>query len=326
MQAQKSPPQTLIYQAKSGEIEFRGDTEDETIWGSLSQIADLFGRDKSVISRHIKKIFATGELRKDSTVAEFATVQTEGKREVVRNIEYYNLDVILSVGYRVDSQQATKFRIWATDLLRHYLLDGYNINKARVISNYQGFLDAVANIQRLLPGNYDSQSTLELIKLFAATWLNLDDYDRANLPKVGATKREVALTLQQLESVLSEFRSELISRQEASDIFGQEKREGSVAGILGNVLLSVGGRDVYETVEEKAANLLYFLVKDHPFVDGNKRCGAFLFLWLINSAGIFNAQRMSPQALTALTLLVAESLPEMKDQMIGTIILLLQRN
>jgi hypothetical protein len=143
----KNQTNTIIYQAKSGRIEFRGDFVKDTIWGSLQQIADLFGRDKSVISRHIKNIFKSGELEQKATVAKIATVQTEGDREVVRTIEYYNLDMILSVGYRVDSKQATMFRIWATQTLKQHLLSGYTINKTQVGVNYQKFLQAVENVK-----------------------------------------------------------------------------------------------------------------------------------------------------------------------------------
>jgi len=140
-----------IYQAKSGAIEFRGDFEQETIWGNLNQITDLFGRDKSVISRHIKNIYKTGELNEKATVAKIATVQKEGNREVMREIEYFNLDVLLSVGYRVDSKQATQFRIWATKTLKQHLLQGYTINKKRIGENYEKFMQAVADVKALLP-------------------------------------------------------------------------------------------------------------------------------------------------------------------------------
>ena len=193
---EKSDKEVVIYQAKSGKIEFRGDFDHDTIWGSLNQIADLFGRDKSVISRHIKNIYKTGELTRNATVAKIATVQKEGNRRVTREIENYNLDIILSVGYRVDSKQATQFRIWATKTLKQHLLDGYTINKKRIAQNYENFLSAVAGVKALLPAGetVNTEDVLELINAFAGVWLSLDAYDTETLPKEGATKKDITIT------------------------------------------------------------------------------------------------------------------------------------
>ncbi len=179
----KTPPKKLaIYQTKDGAIAFRGDFEREEnmVWGNLNQIAQLFGRDKSVISRHIRNIFKSGELDKSATVAKIATVQTEGKRKMTREIEYYNLDVILSVGYRVDSKVAIAFRKWATKTLKQHLTKGYTINKKALKRNYQEFLQAVDDIKLLAKGNYKvgADDVLELIKAFSATWFNLESYDK----------------------------------------------------------------------------------------------------------------------------------------------------
>lgn len=143
----KEKNKTIIYQSKTGKIEFRGDFKKDTVWGSLNQIANLFGRDKSVISRHINNIYKSKELEKDPTVAKIATVQMEGSRKTKREIEYYNLDVILSVGYRVDSKEATQFRIWATKTLKQHLLEGYTINKKQISRNYQSFMEAISNVR-----------------------------------------------------------------------------------------------------------------------------------------------------------------------------------
>ncbi len=318
-------PNIVIYQTKSGKIEFRGDFKQDTIWGTLNQIAELFGRDKSVVSRHIKNIFKSGELDKKSTVAKIATVQKEGKRQIRREIEYYNLDVIISVGYRVDSKQATQFRIWATKVLKQHILEGYTINKKRLAVNYQKFARALSDIKALLPAGdkVKAQDVLELVNVFASTWFSLDSYDKDKFPQKGTTKKQVVITAEELNQALAEFRQELIKKKQATHIFGQERNKNSIKGIIGNIFQSFGGKQVYPTLEEKAAHLFYFMVKNHPFVDGNKRSGAFAFVWFLRKAGILRAS-FTPEALTALTLLTAESNPKDKDKIIGLIILLLK--
>ena len=322
----KNVKEIVIYQAKNGQIEFRGDFDRDTVWGSLKQISELFGRDKSVVSRHIRNIFRYGELEEKATVAKIATVQKEGEREVIREIDYYNLDIILSVGYRVDSKQATQFRIWATKTLKQYLLEGYTINKKRIAENHEKFLQAVSDVKALLPtGNaVKAQDVLELVEAFANTWISLDAYDTQNFPENGATKKAVTFTADELTQALHKFKQELLMRKHATDIFGQERSEDAVHGIVGNVFQSFGSQDLYPTVEEKASHLLYFLVKNHPFVDGNKRSGAFAFIWFLRKAGLLRAS-LTPEALTALTLLVAESKPKDKEKMIGLMLLLLQK-
>jgi len=314
-----------IYQAKSGAIEFRGDYEQETIWGNLQQIADLFDVQKPAISKHLKNIYSEGELSKEATVSILETVQKEGKREVKRSIEYYNLDAILSVGYRVNSKQATQFRIWATKTLKQHLLQGYTINKKRIGENYEKFMQAVADVKALLPaGNkVKTEDVLELISAFAGTWFSLDAYDTDRLPQRGASKKQVECTVEELEKVLKELKKDLIKKKEATDIFGQERSKDGMKGIVGNIFQSAFGKDVYPSAEEKAAHLLYFMVKNHPFVDGNKRSGAFAFVWFLRKAGLLRAS-LTPEALTALTLLLAESHPKDKDKMIGLVLLLLQ--
>ncbi len=318
--------QSVIYQTKSGKIEFRGDFESDTVWGNLNQIAELFGRDKSVVSRHIKNIFKSGELKEKATIAKIATVQKEGNREVEREIDYFNLDLILSVGYRVDSKQATQFRIWATKILKQHLLQGYTINKKRIGANYQQFLQAVADVKALLPvGNQvKAEDILELINVFADTWFSLNAYDTDTFPKSGASKRQISFASEELTHVLQELKRELIFKKQATEIFEQELSKDAVDGIVGNIFQTFGGEDVYPTAEEKAAHLLYFMVKNHPFVDGNKRSGAFAFVWFLRKTGLLRAS-LTPEALTVLTLLVAESNPKDKDKMIGLILLLLKK-
>ena len=316
----------IIYQAKSGAIEFKGDFKKETLWASLQEIADLFETDKSGISRHIKNIYKTGELEQKSTVAKIATVQKEGDREVERIIDFYNLDVILSVGYRVNSKKATVFRQWATKTLRQHILEGYTVNKKQLVKNYKAFMQTVEDVKKLLPvnGQLGAEDALELIKMFASTWFSLDAYDKESFPKIGATKKQVKITSESFAKALKKLKQELIAKKEASEFFAAERAEGNFVGIVGNVFQSFGGKDLYPTAEEKAAHLLYFLVKNHPFIDGNKRSGAFAFVWFLKKAGILDTNRLTPEALTALTLLVAESNPKDKDRMIGLVLMLLK--
>jgi len=314
----------VIYQAKSGAIELRGDFSHETIWATLDQIADVFGRDKSVISRHFKGIFNEGELQRNSVVAKNATTAIDGK---TYQVEYYNLDAIISVGYRVNSAMATQFRIWATKALRSYIVDGFAINKNRIKKNYDQFLGVVEDIKKLLPREtvIDTGDAISLITLFADTWLSLDAYDRDALPKGKLTKKKVTLTAEKVTTSLTALRGELVREKKATDIFGQERNAGAVAGIVGNVMQTFGGKELYVTVEEKAAYLLYFMVKNHPFVDGNKRSGAFAFVWFLRQANILDVKRLTPSALTVLTILVASSDPKDREKVVGLVLNLIAK-
>lgn len=317
----------FIYQGKSGEIEFKGGLEKDTLWASLQQIADLFGIDKSGASRHIKNIYESGELEQSATVAKIATAQSEGERNVKRTIEYYNLDLVISVGYRVNSKTATAFRQWATKTLRQHILKGYTINKKQLAKNYGEFLEAVKSVEALLPEGekVGAKDTLELVRLFADTWFSLDAYDRSVLPTVGASKKQIKVSAEELTEAITDLKKNLIKKKEASQLFAEERQKDAVAGIVGNVFQSVFGQDAYETLEEKAAHTLYFFVKNHPFTDGNKRSGAFAFIWFLNKAGLLRRDSLSPEALTALTLLVAESNPKDRDRVIGLILQILKR-
>jgi len=222
----------IIYQAPNGAIEFRGDFNKETVWGSLQQIADLFKTDKSGISRHIRNIYQSNELKRNSTVAKIATVEIEGKRKVRREIKYFNLDVILSVGYRVNSKIATKFRQWAAKTLHEHIFRGYTINKKRLTKNYDDFLLAIETVKKLLPagGQVKADDALELIKMFTGTWFTLDAYDKGDLPSTGANKKSVQVTVNELPDAFIELKNKLVDKKEASDFFGQEReREGGNA-------------------------------------------------------------------------------------------------
>ncbi len=322
----KEKEKVIIYQTKEGKIEFKGDLKKDTVWGSLNQMADLFERDKSVISRHIKNIYKTKELREESTVAKIATVQIEGDRKIKREIEYYNLDVILSVGYRVDSKKATQFRIWATKTLKQHLIKGYTINKNQVGRNYQSFMEAVSGVRAVLPKEQKikGEEVMDLISAFATTWFSLDAYDKEKFPKRSYSKKRIEITAEELQGVIQNLKEELKKKKQASDLFGQERDKEGIKGIVGNVFQSFGGKDVYPSIEGKSAHLLYFIIKNHPFIDGNKRSAAFSFIWFLRKAGILRAA-FTPEALTVLTILIAESNPRDKSKMIELILLLLGR-
>ena len=315
-----------IYQSESGAIEIAIDFKKETLLLTQQQVAQLFGIKKAAISKHVKNIFASAELEKESTVSILETVQKEGGRKIVRKIEYYNLDLVLSIGYRVNSLNATRFRRWATTTLKEHIIKGYSINKERIASNYKLFLKALDDVKALLPesSKTDTVNILELVSIFADTWFSLNAYDAEELPKSGITKNQIEITANELRNTLQELKKELVAKNEAADLFGIERKERNIENIVGNVFQSFGGEYVYPTVEEKAANLLYFFIKNHPFIDGNKRSGAFAFIWFLQKSGLLNIQRLNPNVLTALTLLIAESNPKDKDRTIGIILLILR--
>lgn len=317
----------VLYQAPNGAVEVRVDSKNETIFLAQQQVADLFAVKKAAISKHSKNIFASGELERQATISILETVQKEGQRSVTRKIEYYNLDLILSIGYRVNSTNATRFRQWATKTLREHITKGYTLNKKILNKNYDDFLQAVDSVKKLLPASSEmgAHETLELVKLFAGTWFSLDAYDKSALPQSGLSKKQVDFTTEELSQALAQLKQDLLKKKEAGELFGQAKKAGSLEGIIGNVFQSAFSQDVYLSVEEKAAHLLYFIVKNHPFTDGNKRSGAFTFVWFLNKAKLLNSAKITPEALTALTLLVAESKPQAKEQMVGLILLLLKK-
>lgn len=323
MKKKVSKNNIVIYQAKSGAIELKGDFSNETLWATQAQIAELFNIDRSVVTKHIGNILKSKEISEKSNVQKMHIANSD------KPVAFYSLDILLAVGYRANSSRAIEFRQWATKTLRGYIVDGYAVNKKRIAANYDKFLSVVENIKALLPrdsvSTIDTADTIELISLFADTWLSLDAYDRDALPKGKITKRKVDLTANKISVSLKDLRSELIRKSEATDIFGEERVAGSVAGIVGNVMQSFGGKDVYESVEEKAAHLLYFMVKNHPFVDGNKRSGAFAFVWFLKQANMLNTSKLTPSALTALTILVASSDPKDKEKIVALVLNLISR-
>ena len=318
MKKKQTKNNIVIYQAKSGAIELRGDFKHNNIWATQAQVADVFGTERSVVTKHIRNILKDKELDEKSVCAKFAHTGNDGK---TYQVQFYNLDVILSVGYRTNSKLAIEFRKWATKTLREHITKGYTINRKQIAKNYDAFMKSVGDIQALLPEHItlDPKSILELIKEFSSTWVSLDAYDKETLKPIGVTRKSIKLSGKELLKEIFNLRSELMKTGGATDIFAQERTSGSVEGIVGNVMQSFGGRPLYKTLEEKAANLLYFMVKNHPFVDGNKRSGAWAFIWFLRKTKIKGGRNINPNALTALTLLIAESDPKKKEQMVALV-------
>jgi hypothetical protein len=321
MKKQVVKNQAVIYQTKSGAIELRGDFGHETIWATQAQIVGLFDVDQSVVSRHIRNMFKDGEVEKKSNMQKMHIANSD------KPVIFYSLDVILGVGYRTNSKIAIQFRQWATKTLRTHIVDGYTINRSRVGKNYNAFMQAVADVRALLPKGMhaDTGSILELVRLFADTWMSLDAYDKEALDLRKPTKKKVTLTGAKLAESVAVLKTELIKKGQATDLFATERTSRALEGIVGNVMQAFGGADVYPSIESKAAHLLYFIVKNHPFVDGNKRTGAYSFIWFLSRAKVLDTKRLTPEALTAITLLIAESNPRDKDKLIKLVMMLISK-
>ena len=315
----------ILYQSEDGKEAVNVRLAGETVWLTLTQMSEIFDRDKSVISRHLRNIFETGELAKKAVVAKNATTASDGK---TYQVEYFNLDAIISVGYRVNSKRGTQFRIWATSILKDHLVKGYTLNQRRLAE--KGINEA-QQVLALLTNTLENQnlvsdeglSVLNIVNRYAKTWQLLLQFDEDNLPSPG-TKQVAAETLDidSARKAITSLKKELSAKMEATDLFGNERSE-SLAGIIGAIHQTFGGQDLYPSIEEKAANLLYFVIKDHPFSDGNKRIGSFLFLLFLQMNGLLGKKHFDNKALVALTLLTAASDPGQKDILIKLIVNLL---
>ncbi len=315
----------IFFKTSKNEVELDVRLEDETVWLSLDQMANLFGRDKSVISRHIHNIFKEKELYKTSVVAKFATTARDGK---VYQVEYYNLDVIISVGYRVKSQQGVKFRIWATEILKKYLIDGYAVNERKLLDTQNKFKELQTTIsflqekskKKILAGQ--EGEILNLLSDYSKTLTLLEKYDKGNLKEAKGIKSKFVLKYEDCLKIISELKKNLIAKKEASSLFGSE-RGGSFEGIIKGLYQTFGGKELYASFESKAAHLLYLIIKDHPFSDGNKRTGAFLFVYFLDKTNYLyrksGEKKINDNALAALALLVAESNPKEKEVMVKII-------
>lgn len=304
------------------DVKLEVNMKDETVWLSLDQMAKLFDRDKSVISRHIKN--ALEEEADNSTVAKFATVQNEGNRIVTRNVEYYNLDVIISVGYRVKSQNGIIFRKLANKVLKEYLLKGYSINQKRLeyLEKTIKLIDIAGRIEENISGN-DAKEIIKVINTYANALTLLDDYDHRTVVKPNGIKDNKQITYKECMEIISKlkFNSE-------SDIFAIERNHG-LKSIINNIYLSFDGKDVYTTIEEKAANFLYLIIKNHTFIDGNKRIAATLFIYFLKYYDILirdGKQVIDNNTLVAMTLLIAQSNPKEKEILVDLVMNFLKEN
>ena len=315
----------LVYQTKTGAISLKSDNDLETIWATQKQIAQLFDVNVPAITKHIDNIYSEGELAKNSTISKMEIVQKEGKREINREVLHYNLDMIISVGYRVNSKQATNFRKWATNVLKEHITKGYSINQEFFISRKSEVKKVIDEIRLLSSENnqISKDNIFDIIEGFTHTWFSLQKYDTDNLPKKGSFKSDVNISIDELYNQIEVLKQSLIEQKEATELFAQEKQKGSLESIVQNVMQNVFGSEVYPSVEEKAAHLLYFIIKNHPFNDGNKRTGAFSFIWFLKQCEYQMIDCITPNVLTTLTLFIAESEPKAKDRIIGLILQLL---
>jgi prophage maintenance system killer protein len=321
--------QIEIYQIDKGIPEISVRLEDETVWLNLNQLTDLFQKDKSVISRHISNIFKEKELDKNAVVAKNATTAKDGK---VYQVDFYNLDVIISVGYRIKSQRGTQFRIWANRILKEYLIKGYSINERRIsqqaeqLKELQQSVKMLANVLEYKEiTKSEGIGLLKIISDYAYALDILDKYDYQTLEITETSGKEIyQLTynevVRQIQAVKIIYGN--------SPLFGNEKDE-SLKSSISTIYQTFDGVDLYPSIEEKAANLLYFITKNHSFTDGNKRIAAFLFLYFLEKNEIllngFGKKRIADNALVALTLMIAVSKPEEKDTMIKVIVNLINK-
>ncbi len=322
----KTQGEILLYQTPEGGPAMEVRLELETVWLTQVQMAELFGVNVPAVFKHIKNIFATGELQSEATVSKMEIVRQEGKRQVRRAVEHYSLDMVISVGYRVNSLRGTQFRIWATNVLRQHLVQGYTIHERRLKELNQA-VRLIADVahRRTLSGD-EATALLDVVADYSYALDVLDDYDhqRVRLGEVSAGPVAV-LGLDEARQVIVRMGE----RFGATGLFGREKDHG-LEGSLSAVMQTFGGVELYPSLEEKAAHLLYFLVKNHHFVDGNKRIAAALFLWFLEkNRALYRAdggKRIADNALVAMTLLIAESKPEEKDVLARVVVNLINRH
>lgn len=301
----------LFFETEDKQVKLPVNVENGSVWLNQNQIAKLFDRDIKTIGKYISTALKEELDNIESTVAEFATVQMEGKHEVERNVEYYNLDVIISVGYRIKSKRGVEFRRWANSVLKQYILNGYAVNDIRIRQ-----LGEVIRIMTRPENESDSRQVLSVIEKYSSALDLLDAYDHQNMTRPEGNRATYVLSYEECMDVIQSMRF-----GDESDLFGKEK-DDSFKGSIGNIYQSFGEREIYESLEEKAANLLYFITKNHSFFDGNKRIAATMFLYFLdkNKALFIDGQKkIEDAALVALTIMIAESRPEEKEMMISVV-------
>lgn len=319
----KTQTDLVIFQEGDQPVEVRLDAGHETVWLRQEQMSQLFGRERSVISKHLRSVFSEGELEADSVCAKFAHTAADGK---TYQVEHYNLDVAISVGYRVKSIAGTRFRQWATRTLREHLTQGYTLNRQRLETNACALEAALLLVKKAAQSPElladTGRGLVDIVTRYAQTFLLLQRYDEGLLTEPPAQSGGTLPTSEQAHQSLAQLKSELMARGEATELFARERGDG-LSSLLGNLEQTVFGDPAYPSVEAKAAHLLYFVIKNHPFADGNKRSGAFLFVDFLNRNGRLLDADGNPVindiGLAALALLVAESDPAHKETMIRLI-------
>lgn len=295
----------VLFETQDKALSLSVPVQDETVWLTQAQMTELFNRDVSVISRHIRKIFEEGEVEKESNL-HFLQIANSDKP-----IACYSLDVIISVGYRVKSKRGVEFRKWANSVLKQYILRGYAVNNNRINQ-----LGEVIRIMKRTENNLDSKQILTVIEKYSEALELLDSYDHQNMTRPKGNEATYVLTYEECKEVIGRMRF-----GDASELFGKEK-DDSFRGSIGNIYQSFGGQDVYPTLEEKAAHLLYFVTKNHSFFDGNKRIAAAIFLYFLDKNGVLFAEgkkMIDDHTLVALTIMIAESRPEEMEMMVTVV-------
>lgn len=297
----------VLFETEDKNVSFPVKVKDETVWLNRNQMAELFDRDIKTIGKHINNALKE-EVDANSTVAKFATVQLEGAREVERQVEYYNLDMIISVGYRVKSTRGVQFRRWATNVLRQYMLHGYVCQQKRLQD-----LSTTIRVMKRVENKLDSAQILEVVQQYTRSLDLLDDYDHRRLQKPQGDTHAYVLTYEECRRLIDSMRY-----GDESSVFGNEK-DDSFKGSLGNIYQSFAGKDVYPSTQEKAANLLYLVTKNHAFSDGNKRIAAAVFLYFLERNGLLfrdGEKVIADHTLVAMVVMIAESKPEEKETMV----------
>jgi death-on-curing family protein len=328
------PAAIAIYQSGDGGKRAEVRLESDSVWLTQRQMGEVFGTTPENVLIHLKNIYRDGELDEPATTKDFLVVREEGVRQVRRQLKHYNLDAIISVGYRVNSRQGTHFRIWANQVLKDYLVKGYALNEQRLQAQKAriGELERTLTLfrenlidQASLP---EAKGLVSVIAGYARTFVLLNQFDSERLPSEGfAEDVRYAIEPDEANGAIAALKADLLARSEASDLFGRPK-DDSFLGVLGNVTQSFGGQFLYPSIEEQAAHLLYFVIKNHPFTDGNKRIGAFLFIWFLQRNQHHLKQdgelKINDNALAAIALLVAQSDPAQKELMIHLIMNLIR--